>query len=415
MNLRLYFNNMYNNKFHALTHKNFRIYWMGQCVSLIGTWMQNIGLTWLVYSIIGSPFLLGLLETVRFLPITLFSLFAGVIVDKYPKRKILLITQIISMVLAFILAALIFTNKTRYEYILILALLLGLSNTIDMPARQSFTVEMTGKEDLMNAIALSSVTFNLAKIVGPAIGALVLALWGAKWCFLLNGLSFIAVIISLLKIHVHPYVREKTHSSNMLKEIKDGLIYIVHERRLIETILLITIVGIFVYNYIILIPVLTKITLHQDEKIYGVLMSSLGIGSLLGAMLLSIKSKSRVSFRMLMFSSALLSLLLIFIGLTKIYYITMILLAVSGIINIWFSTYSNLILQIKTKDEYRGRVMSVYSLVESGTAPIGYMFSGTAADKLGADNTFLLCGFITIILIAMLNFVIRVFKLGSDK
>lgn len=415
MNLRLYFNNMYNNKFHALTHKNFRIYWMGQCVSLIGTWMQNIGLTWLVYSITGSPFLLGLLETVRFLPITLFSLFAGVIVDKYPKRKILLITQIISMVLAFILAALIFTNKTRYEYILILALLLGLSNTIDMPARQSFTVEMTGKEDLMNAIALSSVTFNLAKIVGPAIGALVLALWGAKWCFLLNGLSFIAVIISLLKIHVHPYVREKTHSSNMLKEIKDGLIYIVHERRLIETILLITIVGIFVYNYIILIPVLTKITLHQDEKIYGVLMSSLGIGSLLGAMLLSIKSKSRVSFRMLMFSSALLSLLLIFIGLTKIYYITMILLAVSGIINIWFSTYSNLILQIKTKDEYRGRVMSVYSLVESGTAPIGYMFSGTAADKLGADNTFLLCGFITIILIAMLNFVIRVFKLGSDK
>ncbi|MDF2881793.1 MAG: arabinose efflux permease family protein [Clostridiaceae bacterium] len=410
MNLRLYFNNIYNNKFHALTHKDFRIYWLGQCVSLIGTWMQNIGLTWLVYSITGSPFLLGLLETVRFLPITLFSLFAGVIIDKYPKRKILLITQTISMALAFILAALIFTNKTRYEYILILALLLGLSNTIDMPARQSFTVEMTGKEDLMNAIALSSVTFNLAKIVGPAIGALVLALLGAEWCFLLNGLSFIAAIVSLLKIKSHPYVREKANSSNMLKEIKDGLIYIVHERRLIETILLITIVGIFVYNYIILIPVLTKITLHQDEKVYGVLMSSLGIGSLLGAMMLSIKSRSRVSFRMLMFSSALLSLLLIFIGLTKAYYITMILLAVSGIINIWFSTYSNLILQIKTKDEYRGRVMSVYALVESGTAPIGYMFSGAAADKLGADNTFLLCGFITIILIALLNFVFKVLK-----
>jgi MFS family permease len=196
----------------------------------------------------------------------------------------------------------------------------------------------------------------------------------------------------------------------MIKEIEDGLIYIAHERRLIETILLITIVGIFVYNYSILIPVLTKKTLHQDEKVFGLLMSSLGVGSLLGAMMMSMKSKARVSFKSLMFSSVMLSLLLILIGLAKIYYITMILLAVSGVINIWFSTNSNLILQLKTKDEYRGRVMSVYSLVESGTAPIGYMFSGAAADKLGADNTFLLCGFITIILIALLNFIFKILK-----
>jgi MFS family permease len=403
MNLRTYLYNIYNKRLHALTHRDFRIYWLGQCISLLGTWMQNIGLAWLVFSMTDSPLLLGLLETARFLPVTLFSLFAGVIIDKYPKRKILLITQAISMILAFILAALVFTGMVKYEYVLILALVLGFSNTIDMPARQSFTVEMTGKEDLMNAIALGSVTFNLARIIGPAIGALVLALWGAGWCFLFNGLSFMAVAASLLRIEAKPYVRKEAERESMLKEIKDGLKYIAGERLLIQTVLFIVISGIFVYNYEILIPVLTKNVLYQDEKVYGLLMSSLGLGSLLGAMMISMRGRSKAGSTTLFIGSVTVSMLLILIGLARIYYITIILLIVSGITNVWFSTNANLTLQLTAKDEYRGRVMSVFSLVNSGTAPLGYMLSGAAAGSLGADRAFLLFGAAAVVLAVLIK------------
>lgn len=329
MSVSSYLKNMYNKRFHALTNKDFRIYWFGQCISLMGTWMQNIGMTWLVLSITGSPFLLGLLETVRFLPITLFSLFAGVVIDKYPKRKILLITQTISMILAFTLSALVFTHMIRYEYVLILALILGFSNTIDMPARQSFTVEMTGKEDLMNAIALSSVTFNLARIVGPAAGALVLAFFGAGWCFLLNGFSFMAVIVSLLRIKAKPYVRQKTKNSNIFQEIKDGLKYISQEKQLLQILLLTIIVGIFVYNYDIIIPVFVKNVLNQREKVYGLLISSLGIGSLFGALMVSVKSKSGPKMKILIGCSVMEAILLILISFTRIYYLTAIVLVIS--------------------------------------------------------------------------------------
>lgn len=403
MSISSYFKGINNKKFHSLTNKDFRTYWLGQCISLMGTWMQNIGLTWLVLSITGSPLLLGLLETVRFLPVTIFSLFAGVVIDKYPKKKILLITQTISMIFAFTLSALVFTHTVRYEYVLILALISGFSNTIDMPARQSFTVEMTGKEDLMNAIALSSVTFNLARIVGPAIGALVLAFFGAGWCFLLNGFSFMAVIASLLRIQVKPYVRKKEKNSNMIKEIKDGLKYISEEKQLLQIILLTIIVGIFVYNYDIIIPVFVKSVLYQSEKVYGLLISSLGIGSLLGAVIVSVKSKSGPKMEILIGCSVIESVLLILISFTRIYYLTAILLVISGIFNIWFSTIANSTLQLTSKDEYRGRVMSVYSLVYAGTAPIGYMFAGAATDRLGANIAFFVNGALTIALILLLK------------
>lgn len=409
MSISTYFKNIYDKSFHALSHKDFRIYWMGQSISLLGTWMQNIGLSWLIYSLTGSPLLLGLLETVRFMPITLFSLFAGVIIDKYPKRKILLITQTIFMVFAFILSILVFTNTVRYEYVLIMALILGFSNTIDMPARQSFTVEMTGKEDLANAIALNSITSNLTRIVGPAIGGVVLLFFGAGWCFLFNGISFMAVIVSLLRIKAKPYIRDKTTSGSMFYEIKDGLKYITRERFLLQTILLTIIVGIFVYNYDIIMPVFVKDVLHQDGNIYGFLMSFLGIGSLLGALIVSVRSKFSPNMKTLIMSAAAEALLLILISLTRIYYLTAILLIVSGIFNIWFSTTANSALQLTSKDEYRGRVMSVFSLVYSGTAPIGYMFAGASTDRLGAGTTFLLSGVLTIALIAMLILFSRFF------
>jgi MFS family permease len=403
MNIGKYSKTVVRTNFPALTHKNFRLYWIGQCVSLIGTWAQSIGQTWLVLSLTGSPLLLGILGAIQFLPITIFSLFAGVIIDRYPKKKIILITQFTSMILAFTLSALVFTHTVSYEYILILALILGFSNTIDMPTRQAFTIELAGKKDLMNAIALNSATFNLARIIGPAIGALLLASFGAGWCFLLNGFSFMAVIVSLLKVKVTPYVRKKVSDNNMLKEIKDGLKYIVREPALLQTILMVLIVGIFVFNFNILIPVFTKNILHQGEKVYGLLMSALGVGSLVGALMVSVKSKSGPKMKILLRSSIMISITFILISFTKTYYYTAILLVITGIFNIWFSTTANSTLQITTKDEYRGRVMSVYSLVFAGASPIGNMFAGLTTNMFGANTSFLLSGVLTLVLIALLR------------
>jgi len=183
MNVRLAGRRLVDNHFHALTHRNYRYFWFGQCISLIGTWMQNIGQAWLVLTLTGSPFLLGLIGAVQFLPVTCLSLFAGVVIDKFPKKNILIVTQSVSMCLALTMATLVFTDTIRYGHVVALALLLGLTNTFDMPTRQSFNIEIVGKDDLMNAIALNSTTFNLARILGPSIGAAMMALLGTGWCF----------------------------------------------------------------------------------------------------------------------------------------------------------------------------------------------------------------------------------------
>jgi MFS family permease len=396
-----------NDNFHALTHKNFRYYWAGQCVSLIGTWMQNIGQSWLVYTLTDSPLLLGLVGTIQFLPVTFFSLFAGVVVDKFPKKKILLITQSFSMVLAFILSFLAFTGKVQYWHIIILAFLLGLNNTLDMPTRQSFVVEVVGKKDLMNAIALNSATFNLARIVGPSIGAVLMAKFGAAWCFFFNGLSFLAVIYGLTRIQPIPFVRKMDRNNKIFTEILDGLKYISKTPVLLKTVLMVTVMGIFAFNYSVILPVFTKSVLHEQEATYGFLMSALGIGSLVGALTVSLRSKTGPKLKVLVMSSIAVSLLLMVTGSARTQYLAAVSLAVTGIFNIYFSTTANSTLQINSKDEYRGRVMSVYSLVFAGSTPIGNLFTGAAADGLGAAYAFLLSGILSLTLILTMNFIFR--------
>jgi len=390
--------------FHALTHKNFRYFWLGQCASLIGTWMQNIGQSWLVLSITNSPLLLGVLGVVQFLPMTVFSLFAGVVVDKFPKKKILIFTQFSSMLLALILSLLVFTNTVRYSYILVLAFLLGCVNCIDNPARQSFTVEISGREDLMNAIALNSAIFNLARILGPSIGALVMAYMGAGWCFLLNGLSYIAVIFGLYKITTESYLRKKMEESNIINEIKDGLNYVKNSRVLFETILMMMIMGIFAFNYNVLVPSYTKLVLFQDEKAYGILMSFLGIGSLIGAIAASMRSKKGLNTKVLLLSSVIISVMMILNGMNRNFAAAAILLAVTGIFNIQFTTTANSTLQLNSENEYRGRVMSVYSLVFGGTIPLGSLFTGLVSDRLGPSQGFFLSGVFMLLMMLAIKF-----------
>lgn len=390
--------------FHALTHKNFRYFWLGQCASLIGTWMQNIGQSWLVLSITNSPLLLGVLGVVQFIPLTVFSLFAGVVVDRFPKKKILIFTQFSSMLLALILSLLVFTNHIRYGYILIIAFLLGCVNCIDNPARQSFTVEIAGREDLMNAIALNSAIFNLARILGPSIGALVMAYMGAGWCFLLNGLSYIAVIFGLFKITTESYLRKKVEESNIINEIKDGLNYVKNSRILFETILMMLMMGIFAFNYNVLVPSYTKLVLFQDEKAYGILMSFLGIGSLIGAIAASMRSKKGLNTKVMLLSAVIISVMMILNGMNRNFAIAAILLAVTGIFNIQFTTTANSTLQLNSENEYRGRVMSVYSLVFGGTVPVGSLFTGIVSERLGPSQGFFLSGVFMLIMLLAIKF-----------
>ena len=403
MNINKMFQKLIKDNFPALTHANYRYFWIGQCISLIGTWMQNVGQAWLVYSLTDSPLLTGILSAVQFIPITAFSLFAGVVIDKFPKKRILFITQSISMILAFILAILVFTERVQYWHILLIAFILGCSNTIDMPTRQSFMIEITGREHLMNAIALNSMVFNLARILGPSIGGIILATVGAGWCFLLNGISFIAVLYGINKIQAEPFVRKVSKNIRVLDEIKDGLTYIKNKTLLLKTLLMVTVMGIFVYNFNVLIPVFTKQTLHMDGKTFGFLMASLGFGSLVGALTASIRGKKGPKPYILAFAAMGSSLGLILTGLSKVYYLAALFLAITGIFNIFFSTTANTTLQINSSDEYRSRVMSVYSLLFSGTNPIGSLLSGAISDSYSAAIAFTSSGLSVFILIALIN------------
>ncbi|TXK76771.1 MFS transporter [Paenibacillus sp. N3.4] len=384
--------------FHALTHRNYRYLWFGQCVSLIGTWMQNIGQSWLVLTITGSPLKLGIVSACQFLPILCFSLFAGIIVDKFPKKNILLLTQTVAMLLAFTLAILVLTDTVKYSYIIILALLLGLNNTLDMPTRQAFNIEIVGKEDLMNAIALNSTTFNMARIVGPSIGAVMMALLGAGWCFLLNGISFLAVLYGLLHIKAAPYVRKKRSSDGIMKEIKDGILYIARDPLLAQTVLLVTVIGTLAFNFNVLIPVFTRSVLHMGETTYGTLMSCLGIGSFAGALTMSFQSRRGPRLKLSIICSLVIAVCLIFNGLSSSVWICGAMLALTGYFNILFATNSNSSLQMHAKEEYRARVMSVYSLVFAGSTPIGSLLAGFVADRYGANGAFVCCGVLTAIL-----------------
>lgn len=400
-----------NQNFHALSHKNFRYYWFGQCISLVGTWMQNMGQSWLVYTLTKSAVLLSLVSTIQFLPVMFFSLFAGVMIDRFSKKKVLIGTQTVSMLLAIILSVLVFTKTIQYWHILILAAILGITNTIDMPTRQSFMIELAGKEDLMNAISLNSAVFNLARIIGPAIGGIMLASFGAGWCFCINGISFLAVIYGLLKIDAKSYVRDKKMNSNILHEIVDGIKYIIEKPLLLETLILVTIVGIFVFNYNVFLPIYTKSILHKGSGAYGTLMAVLGVGSLFGALATSIRSKTGPKKLLLIFSTIAISILFILLGSFRNYFFIIVLLIINGFFNIVFSTTANSTLQINSSNEYRSRVMSVYTLLFAGITPFGSLTSGVSIQYLGAGKAYILFGILMLIFTGLLMIAFK----GSRK
>ncbi|MCX6111745.1 MAG: MFS transporter [Proteobacteria bacterium] len=398
-----------NKNFHSMSHRNYRLFFIGQLVSLIGTWMQAMAQAWLVYEITNSPFKLGIVAALQFLPVLLFGLFMGVFVDKFHKKNILIITQTASMLQAFVLFGLAYFNVIEYWHILILSGLLGCTNALDMPARQAYVIELVGRKDVVNAIGLNSVVFNTARIVGPAIAGILMTSVGTAWCFLLNGMSFIGVIIALMMIRHTAEERAAVYQKkkvNLIKDIKEGLLYIYRTPLLFKTSLIILFITILGFNYNVLLPVFAKTVLGLREKGFGLLLSSLGIGSLIGALTVSVMGKSNPRGRTLIISSIFLGLLLFFLGLVSNRILAVVILALCGVFNIWFFTNANSILQLNSADEYRGRVMGVYAMVFGGTIPIGNFITGLIAEKTGAAFTFNIMGaviFITVLLFLVIR------------
>ncbi|HHV65685.1 MAG TPA: MFS transporter [Peptococcaceae bacterium] len=400
----------FEDRFPALTIRNYQLFWGGQLVSLIGTWMQNIGQAWLVLELTNSAFKLGVVNALQFLPMTLFSLFIGPFVDRFPKRKLIIFTQSCLMLLALILATLTYFEVIRYWHILLLALGLGFVNTLDMPARQSFVIELVGKKSLMNAIALNSAVFNLGRVVGPAVAGVLIGALGIAVCFYLNAISFCAVLIGLFFINVPNYVPER-EKKDLLAEVKEGLFYIKGTKMILFPLILLAVISTFTMNFNVLVPAFAKGGLDQDALGYGLLMTSMGIGSLLGALTLAANSQKGPRLKVLFGAPLSLSLFMSVLGFQSNYYLACLIMFIVGFSAITFTASVNSTVQLNSDNAMRGRVMSVYSWVFGGMMPLGSVFAGQITELLGASWGVTTCGLIG------LGAVVIIFKLfkGAKK
>ncbi|WP_264843766.1 MFS transporter [Caldinitratiruptor microaerophilus] len=385
----------------ALRHRDFRLFWTGQLVSLVGTWMQSVGQSWLVLELTGSPLKLGLIGTLQFTPMLLFSLFAGAITDRLPKRRLILRTQTALMVLAFVLSALVWSGRVQYWHVAVLATLLGVVNTVDMPARQAFIVDMVGKEDLMNAIALNSAMFNGARIVGPAVAGLLVARYGVAPAFFLNGLSFLAVIAALRAIRAEGLPGPR-RSESILEEIGAGLRYALRTPLVGLVLSLLLVVSVFVINYNVTVPVFARDVLGQEAEGFGLLMAALGSGALAGALTLAALGRSRPPLAAVVAPALLLSAAAAGMAAVRQFGLAAAVLFVMGYSQILFTASCNTTLQVTAPDELRGRVMSLYALVFAGVTPIGALFAGSITEAFGVATGFLAGGGLSLVSILAL-------------
>jgi MFS family permease len=371
----------------ALRHRNFRLFWTGQLVSLIGTWMQNVARGWLVLELTHSAFWLGMVAFANSVPVLLLSLWAGAIADRVNKRNLVVVTQTISMIGAFVLAALTWTQTVQVWHIMALSLILGGSFAFDAPTRQSLTVDMVnGKEDLMNAVALNSSIFNGARVVGPAIGAVALAWQGPALAFFLNGLSFLAVIAGLLMMDV-PHIAKKA-AERSGKQILEGLRYVRHSELIAPMMIIVSIVSIFAFPYTTLMPIFAQ-QLNVGESGYGMLMAFSGVGSLIGAVILAVQSgHSTVKRgRQILIGSLGLPVFLGVFALSPLYALSLAMLIGVGWTMISINATINTVVQTNVPDELRGRVNGVFAFLFIGMAPIGNLQAAFVADLIGAPWT----------------------------
>jgi MFS family permease len=385
--------------FAALKHYNYKLWFFGQMVSMMGTWMQSTAQGYLIYQLTGSPVYLGLVGFVGGIPTWLFTLFGGVVADRISRRNLMVITQTSMLILAFILGGLTFANVAKPWHILVLAFLLGVANAFDAPARSSFVLELVPRDDMTNAIALNSTMFNIATVVGPSVAGLTYAAFGPAWCFTLNGLSFIAVIVALLLMRITLEV-QPSRRSNAMAEIAEGLQYVFTNRLVLSLTAAVGLVAMFGFGLMNLLPAWATDVLHGNEVTNGLLVSARGFGALISALMLASMTRHKIRGKLWMVGFMVIPAALFFFAWIRWLPLSLAVLVVIGWGMMMLTNNSNALIQSQVPDNLRGRVMGVYALVFNGMIPVGALLAGGVAQKLGSPVTVILsAGFLLIFVV----------------
>ena len=373
-------------------HRNYRLFFSGQVISVSGTWMQNIGLAWLVVERTHSPLAVGLLAFCRFLPFTIFGLFAGVVADRIDNRKLVIGTQTISMILSAILAALVLFGSPPLWSIYVLAVLSSSAIVFDAPGRHALTFQMVGRDELPNAVALNASLFNASRVVGPAFAGVVIAAWGVGVCFAINTVTFLAVLAGLLAMRKEELVpiKRADEPPTMMRGIGEGLAYAWRTPQVRLVLAMVTVVSTVGFNFHVLLPLLASDTLHTGPEVFGILSATFGAGALLGALLSA--TLGRASWKVLVLGTAGFSLSLLALAPQTTVLASAALLFVTGVSFTLWTSNANAILQMGAPDRLRGRVVSLYLWAFAGLAPLGGLFAGWLVDVGGTELSFSVAG-----------------------
>ncbi len=375
----------------ALEHRDFRLFWTGQLVSLVGTWMQSVGQSWLVLELTDSPLRLGIIGSLQFTPVLFLSFLAGAVTDRFPKRVLVVGTQLALMCVAFTLGFLVWTRVIQYWHVAVLATCVGVVNALDMPARQSLVAELVGPADLVNAVALNSAMFNGARIVGPAIGGLLIARYGVAIAFFLNGASFLAVIASLLAMRAEAPARVD-RGTTIRGEIADGLRYVIASPVISLILSLVLAVSLFTLNHNVLVPLLAREVLGEGVHGFGLLMSALGAGAMTGALALALLGRDRVPLGVIVASAVVVTAGVLSLAAIRQFGPAAAVLFVVGAAQIVFLASCNTTIQLGVPGELRGRVMSIYVMVFAGVTPAGAFLIGSISEAFGVPAACLTAG-----------------------
>jgi MFS family permease len=370
----------------ALRHRNFRLFLTGQIISTAGTWMQSVAMPWLALQLTHSAFLVGLVLAAQFLPVMVGGPLGGVVADRYRKRNVLLATQALFMVPSFTLFAVTATGHAQYWMVIVAAFLTGTVNLFDMPARQSFVIEMVGKQDLMNAIALNSSVFNAAAVIGPAVAGLIIAAVGVSLCFLANSASYMAAIVALLLMRDLPSVVPHHRDVPFMKRLVEGASYARHERVVGMLLIAVAVFSLFAMNRLTLIPLFADQVLHAGASGFGFLLGSMGFGALVGALTLAFFPRLGADPGRQLWMAIIWVAALIEFSISRVFVLSMLALFVAGYCQISFVAAANNRIQTITPDHLRGRVMSLYAQALIGVGPLGALQAGFLAERLGAPR-----------------------------
>jgi MFS family permease len=382
--------------FRALQYKNYRLFFLGQGTSLVGTWMQRIATSWLVYRLTGSVVLLGVVGFVSQIPTFILSPLGGVVADRWNKKTIFLVTQIFALLQAMLLAILVISGAVTVIWIIVLNIVLGMINAFDITARQSFVVEMIeNKEDLGNAIALNSSMVNGARLIGPSIAGILIATLGEGICFFINSMSYFVIIVALLTMNIPPRKRA-IKNTHILHDFKEGFTYVYKSVPMRSIILLLALVSLMGMPYQVLMPVFAKQVLKGGPHTLGFLMGAAGFGALCGAMFLASRKNSDNISKLIPASAALFGIGLIAFSFSRHLWLSLPLISVAGCGMIVQMASSNTSLQILVDDDKRGRIMALYAMAFMGMSPFGSLLAGSLAGLIGAPNTLLTGGILCI-------------------